>query len=52
MKLLLTLFILTNIVYANNKCGNSCTWEFNNDTKTLYIKGTGDMTNYNNSKYC
>ncbi len=32
---------------TSGTCGNNLTWNYNNVTKTLTIKGTGDMTNYN-----
>ena len=44
MKILAIFLIITLVVAESGKCGDSCTWEFTNDTFTL--GGSGLMTNF------
>ena len=36
---------------TSGTCGNNLTWEFDAETKTLTINGTGEMTGYNSYTY-
>lgn len=46
--------VMAGAVTYNGECGaqgNNLTWEINTDTATLYIRGTGDMANYESRWY-
>lgn len=36
---------------TNGVCGENATWEYNEEEKTLYIKGTGAMTDYTSESF-
>ena len=43
-------FMASATTYSGS-CGTNATWEYNTETSTLTISGTGDMSNYSASNY-
>ena len=49
MKIIFFITIFIQIIHAQNTCGDSCQWEYNQNTQTLTISGTGNITE---NTYC